>query len=186
MITSGEPAEGKSLVAANLAATVAHGINEYVLLVDCDLRVPSLHKLFGLSPRMGLREYLENGDSIDPYLLKTPVEKLTLLPAGRPMPNPSELLGSDKMRSLIGEIKSRYHDRFLIFDATPTQFTTECNVLVPHTDVVFLVVRSGKTHRELAVETIQSIGREKILGVVFNATNDILKTYNRYYGYYQK
>ena len=93
MVTGAEPADGKSLVAANLAVSIAQGINQYVLLIDCDLRRPSLHKYFGVQAKHGLREYLEEGNSLAPYLLKTPVGKLTLLPAGQPSSSPSELLG---------------------------------------------------------------------------------------------
>lgn len=181
MVTSTQPMEGKSSVSANLAVSIAQGINEYVLLVDCDLRRPSLHSLFGLNARQGLGEYLEHGKSIAPYLLNTPVRKLTLLPAGKPPSNPAELLSSEKMRLLIDEMRSRYHDRYVILDATPAIYTPEITSLSPEVDGILLVVRAGKTPNELALEAVENIGREKILGVVFNACKESQKRYGYYY-----
>jgi exopolysaccharide/PEP-CTERM locus tyrosine autokinase len=184
MVTSAQPLDGKSLVAANLAVSIAQGINEHVLLVDCDLRLPSLHQYFGLQVHHGLREYLEDGTSIAPYLSKTPLRKLTLLPGGNPPPNPSELLSSEKMRLLIQELKKRYQDRFVIFDSTPAQFSAETASLTPEMDTVLLVVHSGKTPREAILEAVDNIDREKILGVVFNASNENKKSYRTYYRHY--
>ena len=184
MVTSAQPLDGKSLVAANLAISIAQGINEHVLLVDCDLRLPSLHRYFGLQVHHGLREYLEDGTSIEPYLSKTPVRKLTLLPAGSPPPNPSELLSSEKMRLLIKELKTRYQDRFVIFDSTPAQFSAETASLTLEMDTVLLVVHSGKTPKEAILAAIDNIGREKILGVVFNASDEKKKSYRTYYSHY--
>ncbi len=186
MVTGAQPQDGKSLVAANLAVSIAQGINHYVLLVDCDLRRPLLHKTFGLQARQGLREYLENGTSIAPYLLKTPVSKLTLLPAGKPIASPSELLSSEKMQLLIKEVRDRYQDRFIIFDTPPAHFIADTAFLVDIIDGVVLVVRSGKTNAELVRDVVENIGKENILGVVFNATNEATREYRYYYKYYQK
>jgi capsular exopolysaccharide synthesis family protein len=186
MVTSPQPQDGKSIVAANLAISIAQSINEHVLLMDCDLRRPSQHQLIDLQSHLGLREYLEDGDSVAPHLFKTPVRKLTLLPAGRPPPNPSELLGSEKMRLLIAELKTRYQDRYIILDATPAKFVAEAAFLAPDVDCVLLVVRSGKTSRESALEAIENIGREKILGVVFNASTEAQRKYEKFYRYYRK
>jgi exopolysaccharide/PEP-CTERM locus tyrosine autokinase len=186
MVTSSQSYDGKSTVAANLAVTIAQGINEYVLLVDCDLRQPSLHQLFGVRNRGGLREYLENGTSIAQYLVKTQLSKLTLLPAGQPPFNPSELLSSEKMRQLIKELRDRYEDRYLILDSTPAGFAAETNFLSTMVDGAILVVRSDKTSRNSIMESIEHIGREKILGVVFNASKEKHRKYRSYYRYYQK
>ncbi|NVM21506.1 MAG: polysaccharide biosynthesis tyrosine autokinase [Desulfobacterales bacterium] len=186
MITSPLPLDGKSTAATNLAINIAQGINEYVMLVDCDLRKPSLAGLLGLNANKGIREYLEEGTSVAPYLVKTPVKKLTLLPAGKPPQNPSELLSSEKMRRLIEEIKARYEDRYIIFDATPTQFAAETTFLASMMDGVILVVRSGKTAKDLVMEAVQNIGSNKILGLVFNASSENHRGYRYYYRYYRK
>jgi capsular exopolysaccharide synthesis family protein len=186
MVTGTQPQDGKSLVAANLAVSIAQGIDTHVVLIDCDMRRPSLHKTFGLRPGNGLREYLEAGTSIDPYLYKTPVPKLTLLPAGRSLSSPSELLSSKKMLSLIKELKGHYKDRFIILDSPPAHFTADAAVLYSMLDGVLLVVRSGKTPREPLEAVVENIGRDKILGVVFNASKEVQRDYRYYYRYYQK
>ena len=186
MVTSPQPLDGKTMVAANLAISIAQGINEYVMLVDCDLRRPSMAGVFGLNADDGIREYLEKGTSVGPYLVKTPVGKLTLLPAGKPPPNPSELLSSEKMRLLVEELKKRYEDRYIIFDATPAQFAAETTFLASIVDGVLLVVHSGKTARDSILKAIENIDRNKIVGVVFNASDESYKSYRYYYRYYQK
>ena len=184
MVTSPQPFDGKTTVAAALAINIAQGINEHVMLVDCDLRRPSMHKVLGLNPHQGVREYLETGTSIASYLMNTPVKKLTLLPAGKPPSNPSELLSSEKMAILVQELKGRYEDRYIIFDAPPSQFTAEVTFLAPMMDGVLLVIRSGKTVRELLLKAAEDIGIQRILGVVFNASPSLPRTYRHYYRYY--
>lgn len=187
MVTSPQPMDGKTMVATNLAISIAQGINEYVLLVDCDLRRPSLDKILGLNAHQGISEYLKKGTSVGPYLVKTPLGKLTLLPAGNPPSNPSELLSSEKMRRLVEELRGRYKDRYIIFDATPAQFAAETTLLASMVDGVLLVVRSGKTPRDSVLEAIEHINRNKIVGVVFTASNESHRDYYRYYyRYYRK
>jgi len=184
MVTSPQPMDGKTTVAVNLAVSIARGINEHVMLLDCDLRRPVLGRLLGLNVREGLREYLEKGTEVAPYLVKTPLEKLTFLPAGKPPPNPSELLSSSKMRDLVKELKSRYDDRYIIIDSTPTQFGAETSFLASTVDAALLVVRSGSTAKDFIMDAIENVGREKLLGIVFNASNELTKDYGYYYRYY--
>jgi exopolysaccharide/PEP-CTERM locus tyrosine autokinase len=185
MVTSPQPLDGKTMVAANLAISIAQGVNEHVMLVDCDLRKPSLNRFLGQNAHGGLGEYLHDGTSVAPYLVKTDVTKLTLLPAGKANSNPSGVLSSEKMRRLIEEIKGRYKDRYIIFDATPAQFAAETTFLASMVDGVLLVVRSGKTAKDQIVKTIENIDRNKMIGVVFNASNQAIKDYRYYYQYYQ-
>jgi len=186
MVSSPEPLDGKTLVAANLGVAIAAGMNEHVMLVDCDLRRPTLHQCLGVNPSQGVREYLEEGTSLGPYLVDTPAKKLKLLPGGKPPPNPSELLSSEKMRHLVKELKDRYEDRYIIFDAPPAEFTAETAFLASMMDGVLLVVRYGKTSAPLVSQAIENIGRERILGVVFNASPDSQRNYHYYYRHYQK
>ena len=186
MVTSAGPVEGKSLTAANLAVSIASGMNDYVLLVDCDLRKPTLHKMFNLKNRSGIKDYLEAGDSIGPFLVKTSVGKLSLLPGFTSATNPSELLCSNKMRDLIEDLKSRYDDRYVIFDAPPGQFTAETAFLARMMDGVVFVVRYGRAAYEEISETVEIIGRERIFGVVFNASNERRREYRYYSRYYSR
>ncbi len=185
MITSAEPLDGKTLVSANLAVSIAQGINEYVMLVDCDLRAPSIHRMFDIRTSLGIQEYLKEGTSLAPFLTKTSLKKLTLLPGSKPCTTPSELLCSQKMRLLVDELRSRYDDRFIIFDSPPGQFTAETAFLARLMDAVILVARHGKTPRHLITETIGNIGRDRIFGIVFNASHERQKDYRYYYRYYR-
>jgi capsular exopolysaccharide synthesis family protein len=117
LVTSAVAEEGKSFVAANLAVNIAKSVDEHVLLVDCDLRRPSIHSKFGFNGVKGLSEYLSAGIELPYLILKTGVEKLTLLTSGTPPPNPSELITSSKMAALIEELKARFNDRFIIIDS---------------------------------------------------------------------
>jgi capsular exopolysaccharide synthesis family protein len=186
LITSAEPADGKSLVAANLSVTLAQELLSHVFLVDCDLRRPALHRLFGLPTKHGLREYLEGGASIDSFLLKTQIQQLTILPAGRSLDSPSQLLSSPKMQELVEELKSRHQKGFIVFDTPPAYVFADAAPLVSMADGVLLVVRHGKTSRHTVQDVIASVGAEKILGVVLNASDQVEREYKHYYHYYRR
>ena len=186
MVTGPEPLDGKTIVSTNLAISIAQGINEHVMLVDCDLRNPSLARLLGIKSHSGLRNYLEDGKPLAPHLINTSIAKLTLLPAGKVPPNPSELLSSEKMRLLVEELKVRYENRYIIFDATPAQFAAETTFLASMVDGVLLVISSGKTGRDSILQAIENIDRNKIIGIVFNASSEAPKAYGYYYKYYRK
>ena len=182
LITSASPDEGKSFVAANLAVTIAKSIDEHVLLMDCDLRAPTIHKLFGLGDPQGLSEHLSTAKPLSSLFLKTFINKLTILPAGIIPQNPSELLSSDQMRRLLQEVKLRYSDRYVIIDTPPPYMTSETNALARHVDGIVLVVRHGKTRKKDVQDIIDIYGKEKILGVVQNFAQ---KRPGRGYGYYK-
>ena len=192
MVTSSAPQEGKSFVSANLAVTMARGLDQYSLLVDCDLRRPSLAGLFGLSSicRRGLSDYLRDDGDLSELIHKTSVEKLSILASGAPPVNPAELLSSSRMAKLVAELSSRYSDRFIIFDSPPYQVASESNVLAKEVDGVVLVVGYGKSDREQIKEMADLIGVEKIIGVVFNGMKDsylqkkVFSSYGNYGAYY--
>jgi protein-tyrosine kinase len=168
MVTSATSGEGKSFVAANLAIGIAHDFHAHALLVDCDLRNPTLAHWFGLKDNRGLSDYLTGGGNISEYIMKTEVEKLTLLPGGKIEDNPTELIGTKKMEALVTELKSRYHDRYVIFDSTPLLATAESEVLAKMVDEILVVVRAGVTPRETVKQAIVSLEKKKILGLVLN------------------
>ncbi len=129
MVTSPMPGEGKSFVACNLAISVALNINRHVLLMDCDLRRPSVHTRFGFDNVPGLSDYLSNRTSLSDLLIRTSVDKLTILPGGQPPDNPSELLSSERMSELLSEATERYPYRLIILDSPPPTLTAESSVL---------------------------------------------------------
>jgi protein-tyrosine kinase len=186
MVTSALPGEGKTFVTANLAVSLALGINEYVLLVDCDLRNPRLHEMLGHSNLEGLHEYLTGKRKLSDLLIRTKIEKLSLLTAGCTPSNPIELLSSTMMKRFLKEVKGRYDDRFIIIDATPSQVTAEANVLAKYVDAIIFVVRAQKTPRETIRRCIENLGRQKILGIVFNGYAQSYKHYGKYYTKYYK
>jgi len=184
LITSCLPEEGKSTVSSNLSICIAHSINEYALLIDCDLRRPVIHKCFEVRNTTGLSNYLSENIALPHALNKTKIEKLTILPAGAPPSNPSELLSSQKMVDLIQEVRARYDDRYIIFDSTPVHQTPDPTILAKYVDGIILVVREGRTNREIVAKTVETLGREKILGVVFNMAREPIKSYYYNYNYY--
>ncbi len=187
MVTSAVPGEGKSFVASNLAVSIAQDINHHVLLMDCDMRKPNLHKIFGFSEDKGLSNYLTNGIPLSSVLVRPPVDKLTLLPVGTPPENPAELLTSKKMTALLEEVKTRYSDRFIIIDLPPPKLTAETTALARLVDCIILVVRYGSAKQEMIHDLVESLGKNKILGVVFNRFEgrqfgyNGYKKYDRYY-----
>lgn len=185
MITSPSPDEGKSFISANLAVSIAQSIDEYVLLMDCDLRKPSIHKLFGLNETRGLSDHLSSGIPLPSLLKKTFIDKLTILPGGTIPENPSELLSSEQMRHLLSEMKSRYSDRYVIVDTPPPYITSETNAIARVVDGIVIVIRQGKTRKKEVQDIIDIYGRDKILGVIKNFATKSPGSSYRYknYGY---
>jgi len=193
LVTSVLPQEGKSFVAANLGVKLAQGIDQHALLVDCDLRLPTLAALFGIEQGRGLSDYLKNSDELSSLIRKTSMDKLSILTSGVPPVNPAELLGSSRMHSLVAELSRRYPDRFVVFDCPPLMVASESMTLAQVVDAVVLVVRQGVSGRILLQQAVAEIGKERILGVVFNGyrSNPISsrvldKSYSRYGNYYRK
>jgi len=185
MVTSTYPGEGKSFVACNLAASIAFGIDEHVLLVDCDLRKPQVQQYFGYARSLGLADYLAGRAEVPELLVKTPIPKLSLLMAGTPPDNPSELVSSNRMEALVDELRDRYKDRYVILDATPTQFTSDSNVLSRRVDGILVVVMAHGSPRKAVLGGIESLAEANLLGVVFNGYDEPMKSYRKYYsGYY--
>lgn len=183
MVTSAVPGEGKSFVAANLAISIAQSIQEHVLIIDSDMRVPSIHRQFGFDDIPGLSEYLANGTPLSMLLQKTKVDKLSILPAGKPPHNPAELLSSQRMSKLLEEVRERYSDRYIIIDSPPPKLTAEANALARQVDGILLIVKYGSTPRDMVSDLIELLGKEKILGVVFNRVDMRLSNYLAYKRY---
>lgn len=184
LITSCLPTEGKSTMSLNLSICIANSKDEHVLLVDCDFRKPSIHKIFNLNGSTGLSNYLNQDIHLSQVLCKTEIGKLSLLPSGNHHDNPSELISSEKMRNLLQEMKTRYSDRYIIIDSPPANQTPEPAILAEQVDGVVLVVRAGMANRELIARTVKQLGKEKILGVVFNMVQEPIKSRYYYHDYY--
>lgn len=178
LVTSTGPEEGKTTTLANLAVTIAQ-TGSQVTLVDCDLRKPSLHDLFGLSSEPGLTNVLLGADEI-PYQ-NCGIENLRILTAGPLPPNPSEMLGSRRMSEVIVQLKSEAD--YVLFDTPPVVIVTDAAVLATRVDGVLLVVSAGKTRRELAQRAKSLLDKVNapLLGVVLNNVKYEPKVHH-YYG----
>ncbi len=185
MVTSALPGEGKSFTAINLAMSLAMELDHTVMLVDADVTRPSVMTKLGLPPAAGLLDVLRDGKiKLSDVLLRTNVDKLTLLPAGLPHERATELLASDAMTALLGDMSKRYSDRIIIFDSPPLLLTTEARVLASHMGQVVVVVQAEKTRQsevEHALSTIESCPIK--LMVLNQVRNRGLGAYGYGYGY---
>jgi len=168
LVTSCTDGEGKTFTAVNLAITLAREIDQSVLLVDVNFRHPSVISAFGIQTTEGLTDYLLHNKSIPDLLISPGIEKMTILPLGNALKNPTEMLGSLKMQHLIEEMKNRYHDRYIVFDGPSILTSVDTLVLSKYIDKTLLVVESGKVAPQQLSDAIKRLGEEKILGIVFN------------------
>lgn len=181
LVTSSNPSEGKSTTAANLAIVMAQA-GRRVLLVDADLRKPTVNKKFGTSREPGLVQHLFTEGRIDPTLLAEPADDLRLLPAGQIAHNPSELLGSKRMREVIEDMRDQFD--LIIFDAPPVLAATDAVLLSTQCDATVVVVRAGQTRDyELrsALDELAGVGAS-VIGTVLNGF-DVSKSYGYKYKY---
>ena len=183
LITSVNQEDGKSFVAANLAISMAQNLSNPVLLIDCDLRKPSIHRLFGFGDVPGLSEYLCKTATFQSLIQKTEVDRLFLLPAGGTPNNPSELLSSARMASLMKELKMRYRDLIVLLDSPPVTVTAEPSVLAKLVSKVLVVVKYGKTRRSELQMMMDKLGQQKFIGGVINGYEHSLRQYCEYRKY---
>lgn len=183
LVTSPSPKEGKSLTTSNLALTMAQN-GMRVLLIDADLRRPTVHKLFGCQRSPGLSELITSDlSNIEEYVQNTYADNLYVLPGGAVPPNPAGILGSDKMKRLIEEAKKRFD--IVLFDSPPVVAMSDASVLAVGLDVTILVLHAGHTKRQIAAQAKDLMERLNIniFGVVLNGV-DYSKRYGYYYYYY--
>ena len=183
MITSPQPAEGKTLTSVNLALTFSKVYNQTVLLVDCDLRHQNVHKVLGFQSNSGLINYFLKDQPLDELIIWPGVDKLTLISGGRTMDNSSELLGSAQMKTLVQEMKWRYEDRYVIFDTSPVLIGDDAIALANHIDSIIMVVEEGRSSMKDVQKALEMLPQEKFLGFVLNRQSGALR--DKYYGYYK-
>jgi protein-tyrosine kinase len=185
MIASADSGEGKTITAINLAVAIAQELDRTVLLVDGDLRNPSVHKYLGIEVRHGLSDYLMNKATIPDILVKTGIGRLVLLPAGSAVENPAELLASERMKGLVREMKHRYPDRYLIFDSSPVLLAADALSLGNYMDGIVFVVQADRTSPKVATSALALLKGYNILGSVFNNVPSYLglRQYPYYYRY---
>ncbi|QGQ48826.1 CpsD/CapB family tyrosine-protein kinase [Metabacillus sediminilitoris] len=167
IMTSPSVGEGKTTSAINLAISISQQ-GERVLLVDANLRSPSLHTSFNLKDSYGLTDVLMGRTSLEEAVFQTQIGRLEVLTSGLIPPNPTELIGSRAMNYFINDVKEEYDT--IIFDSPPVLDTTDTKLLAGQCDGVVMVLNSGKTDREKAAEAnrLLNLVRAKVLGVILN------------------
>jgi capsular exopolysaccharide synthesis family protein len=181
IVTSASPGDGKSHVSVNLALTLADSYRRRVLLVDADLRRPTLHQLFRVSNAKGLSDAL-TGSADGRAAVVQVSDVLTLLPSGRLEANPLSGLSSDRMKRLVADAGSRFD--WVILDSPPVGVLADAHLVAETVDAALLVVRAGVTHYEDLEVAADKLGHEKILGIVLNAIDPAEIRGKRYYTYY--
>ncbi|MBB6624115.1 CpsD/CapB family tyrosine-protein kinase [Clostridium gasigenes] len=180
VVTSSEPGEGKSTTAGNLAMSLAQG-EKKVILIDCDLRKPSLHKRFKISNIMGLSDVLIGREVIENAATRYK-RNITVLTSGKIPPNPSEMLGSKAMTALLNELQGIFD--YIILDTPPIQAVTDSQILGAKADGVILVVKAEKTKKESVQNSINLLKKVNahIIGTVLNGVDNKRNKYYYYYG----
>lgn len=181
LVTSTFPSEGKTIVSVNLAMSISTEINKKAILIDADLRKPSV--LFeGSRYPKGLSNYLADETPFADILRHSEAEKLWIIPAGPPSENSTELIGSKRMEELLKMLRTFGEDTFVIIDSSPLLLTSEPLLLSKWVDGVILVMMANRTPRESIKRAIKSMDRQKIIGVVLNQKE--VKTSGLYPNYY--
>jgi capsular exopolysaccharide synthesis family protein len=187
MVTSARPQEGKTTTSINTAIVLAQkGVR--VLLIDADLRRPSVHRTLGITgPRSGLSNVLTGSASVQQTIVPSPVlPNLFIMPAGTPPPNPAELLASSNMRDLIADLRPQFDH--IVIDTPPTLSVTDAVVLSPRADATILVIRSGQTTKQAlrrARDILMQVNAH-VAGVLLNAVDLTSPDYYYYYEYQGK
>jgi capsular exopolysaccharide synthesis family protein len=167
MVTSALAADGKTMTSLNLSLVLSEAYRRRVLLVEGDLRRPAITRLVGLPVGPGLSEALKSNDDRKPSLIQL-TETLTLLPAGQPDADPLSALTSPRLQALLQDAAEKFD--WVIVDTAPLAATTDATLLCPLVDAALLVVRAGRTPLESINRAVDALGRDRILGIVLNAS----------------
>jgi len=172
-VTSPNYGEGKTTIAINLALSIALDLNQTVLLVDLDLRKPSVHSYLGLRPRTGLTDYLTGRSTLADGLMRMTLNRMTVLAAGGEEEQSSEILASPKMASLARELRERYPDRLIIYDMPPLLAQDDPLTFLPHVDGVLLVAKEGETPVADVKRSLEILSSANVIGTVLNDRQDL-------------
>ncbi len=168
MVTSALQGEGKSFTAVNLAMSIAAELDHSVLLVDADVARPSVPRMLGFEAGQGLLDVLQGKAAMHEVLLRTDIDKLSVLPSGPPRARATELLASGAMLTLLEEIANRYVDRIVVFDSPPLLLTTESRVLATHMGQIVVVVQAGRTPQSAVERALATIEAHPLRTLVLN------------------
>lgn len=168
MVTSPNKKEGKTVTCINMAFTFARELNQTVLLVDCDFTGQDIHRYLGIQSTASLVDYFLDDVPLNELIIWPGIEKLSLISGNRTVADSSELLSSPLMKTLVGDMKNRYDDRYILFDAPPVLEHADAISMAPLVDGVIMVVEAGRTTKRDVHRAVDMIPREKFLGFVLN------------------
>jgi protein-tyrosine kinase len=168
---------GKSLVATNLAISISREVNQTVLLVDVDLRRPSIHKYFGFEPDYGLLDYLKGEADLKDLFINPVFKRLVLLPGRGTSSESSELLSSPRMGNLVKDLKTKYQSRIIIFDLPPLLNIDDAMVFLPNVDATLLVVENGRNTQSEVQNSMRLLGGTNLIGTVLNKADEEIRDY---------
>jgi exopolysaccharide/PEP-CTERM locus tyrosine autokinase len=185
MITSAVEGEGKTITSINLAIAFAREIDHSVLLLDADLRNPMIDKYLGLECPHGLYDYLTSSMNISDVIYKTDLPHLKILPAGKKTDRAAELLASNKMKTLMQDLKKKFMDRYIIVDTPPVETFADAIILGSYVDAVLMVIKERGVKQKTIQEALDQLKSFNLLGVVYNhASTSVLNgRYSKYQGY---
>lgn len=181
-ITSPTPGCGKTVLSINLAMSIAYLKNKTSLLVDFDLRRPTVRKYLGLPPGPSINDVLSGESTVADSLVNPGLDRFVVLPTETPIKDSSEVLSSQKVARLINELRNRYDERIVIFDLPPILGSDDVLTMMPQVDCVLLVVGNGLVSETELKECMRYIDSDKLLGTVLNMV-DIPHTEHAYYNY---
>jgi protein-tyrosine kinase len=179
-VVSPTPASGKTFVAINLAISIAHQPQKTAILVDLDLRRPKVATYLGLHAEKSMNDYLQNTAALKDVMVSPSIPRLVVIPTMRPVARSAEVLSSNKVVSLIQDLRDRYDSRIVIFDAPPVLNSDDAMVLLPQVDCFLLVIANGMSAKSEIEETMYHLPQEKLLGVVFNKADVEARDYYYY------
>ncbi len=180
-VTSPGPNHGKSLTCINFAISLAKASHHTVLLVDLDLRKPTIHKYFGYEPENGIYDCLTEGLPLNEILFNPGIERLVVAPGKDTIYNSSEVLSSPAMGAFVEELKSRYPARYVIFDLPPVLATDDAIAFSPYVDATLLVVEDGVTTKDQLKQTAEMLQGVNIIGTILNKSKNMTGSYYYYY-----
>ena len=185
-ITSALHSEGKTLTAVNLAVALAHELESKVLLLDCDFRKGSVHKLLNINSETGLSDVLTGSADISDVIIKSKINNLSVIPGGKPLFNPSELLGSKRMRWIIEKLKV-LNFTHIILDTPPLFPFIDGGVLGAQTQGVFMVVQANRTQSSVIAKAKSALeqAHSKFLGFILTQVDSYAPSAYGYHYYYQ-
>ena len=183
-VTSSNKGEGKSLTAINLALSLSRSVQQKVVLIDLDLRRPSLSKKLNISPKFGMSDFYVNNVPLSSIMFSPAHSELIVLPGREAMDNASELLSSQKTQALFAELKRIFPSRILVLDLPPVLLVDDVMVMAEYLDCTLLVVSEGKSKKEELKQTVELLQGNSIIGTVLNNSRSQVSGggYDYYYG----